>query len=319
MPALERVKCLVDIFNERFSRYDLTLTAEDVERGSGVIQNGDDGWPLDVAYRFGADADGEYLDYYFWYSYHQNIPDHIRIRADRRDADGAWITMEELTFEWRSNYDEALGAAMWLVDDALTGFYRHGMTADKLMSLYRSTGPDPYIRYEDRSLARAANPISAWFFIYQPIPFNAWGYAEVVSNRLCGASVKEPSLSLAGWQGRYDRYDKHRMEAQLFLDRKVRLTRDIPAGDAVIPAGSTGNTSEYDYFDSRDAIDYTRQVPVIFDQKTLPSWRRALNMVLGIGDRRETLDLAVPYDALEFVEGDTIYSANLDKVYAEIR
>lgn len=376
MPAMENVKCLVDVFNERFSRYDMALTAEDVERGSGVIDNGDDGWPLDVPYRFGTDAAGEYLDYYFWYSYHQMVPDHIRIRCDlrdemlpvqdpcysyppdateeektrreqehyasnrriggmlcakgfessrikenvpvqvvyvsRRDESGAWITKEELTFEWRGNYDEALGAAMWLVDDAMASLYRHGMNSEELMALYRASGPDPYIRYEDRLLAQAANPPSAWFFIYQPIPFNAWGYAETVCHRLCSTPIMEPSVSLTGWQGRYDRYDRHRMESQLFLDRSVRLTCDLPVGDTVIPIGRNGEIGTYEY-------DYVSGVPVIFALEPLSLWRRIFNFYFDVQDRRTPLALAVPYDALEFVESDAVYSAYLDEVFAEIR
>ena len=84
----EAVAKLTEKFNERFSKYELVLTAEDVERGSGVIENGDNGWPLEVPYRFGVDADGDYLDYYFSYSYHQMTPDHIRIRHNRRDEIG---------------------------------------------------------------------------------------------------------------------------------------------------------------------------------------------------------------------------------------
>ena len=376
MPAMEKVKCLVDVFNERFSRYDMALTAEDVERGSGVIDNdGDDnGWPLEVPYRFGTDAEGDYLEYNFSFSYHQD-PEHIRIRSgrldewlpsygagswhssvakneeilrldqendtanrpifvnltakgrtienvpvqvvyvSRRDENGVWITTEEMNFEWRGNYNEALGAAMWLVKHTLECLHRHGMTADELLSLYRVSGPDPYIRYEDRLLAQAANPLSAWFFIYQPIPFNAWGYAETVCHRLCSTPIMEPSLSLSGWQGRYDRYDRHRMESQLFLDRNVRLTCDLPLGDTVIPAGRNGKISKHNH----DTDDYGCEVPVIFALEPLSLWRRIFNFYFDVQDRRTPLALAVPYDALEFVESDAVYSAYLDEVFAEIR
>lgn len=379
MPTMENVKCLVEIFNERFRIYDLILTAEDVERGSGVIENGDDGWPLELPYRFGVDADGDYIDYYFSYSYHQMTPDHIRIRCDhrdeqlpvqepgysypsdttekektrrgqehytenrrisgmlcakgfepsqkkenvpvqvvyvsRRDKNGAWITTEEMNFEWRGNYDEALGAAMWLVDDALLSLHRHGMTAAELLMLYRTSGPDPYIRYENRSLARAANPISAGFVIYQPIPFNAWGYAETASHRLCGSPLAEPSRTLAGWQGRYDRFDKQRMESQLFLDRTVWLNRDIRHSEIWLLEGATGKITGHNRYVDTDNYNYSCEVPVMFEVNTLPFWERMLNCF-----RSDTpLVVAVPFDAIEFAESDEVYSAHLDEVFAEIR
>jgi hypothetical protein len=377
MPDVEKVKCLVEIFNERFSEYDLILTDEDVERGSGVIESGDDGYPLEVPYRFGVDADGDYLDYYFSYSYHQMFPDHMRIRhnrrderlpvleprsgypsdateeeicrleqdnyaenrrisgmlcakgfeasqtrenvrvqvvyVSRRDENGTWITTEELTFDWQGNYDEALGAAMWIVDDALSSLHRHGMTADELFALYRVSGPDPYIRYKNPPLATLGYPYSDSFFVYQPLPFNAWGYAEVVSNHLCGTPIDVPSRSLAGWQGRYDRHDKHRMEAQLFLDRKVWLTKDFMAEETVIPAGSSGKIAEFS--DER----YSNEVPVMLDLEPLPLWRQIFNFFFDLPDRRTPLVWGVPYDVLEFADSDTVYAAQLDEVFAEIR
>jgi len=379
MPAIEEVKCLVEKFNEQFSKYDLILTAEDVERGCGVIENGDDGWPMEVPYRFGTDADGDYLDYYFSFSYHQGYPDHIRIRSDRRDEqlpiqapfysypsdateeekslrekeyhssnsrifgmlcakgfesssirndkpvqavyvsrrdmDGAWVTNEELTFIWGGDYNASLGAAMWLVDDALATLYRHGMTADELLTLYKASGPDPYIRYENHSLALAANPISASFVIYQPIPFNAWGHAEVTSYRLCGTSLEEPSRSLADWQGRYDRYEKERMESQLFLDRTVWLNRDICHGEIWLLEGATGKIAGHNRYVDTDNYNYSCEVPVMFEVNTLPFWERMLNCF-----RSDTpLVVAVPYDAIEFAESDEVFSAHLDEVFAEIR
>lgn len=378
MPTMEKVKCLVEIFNERFSKYDLILTAEDVERGSGVIENGDDGWPLEVPYRFGTDADGDYLEYEFSFSYHQD-PEHIRIRSgrldewlpiygpgswhssdvtkeeilrleqvndtanrpifvnltakgrtienvpaqvvyvSRRDENGAWITTEEMNFEWRGNYDDALGAAMWLVKDALESLHRHGMTADELLTLYRASGSDPYIRYEYRSLARAANPVSAWYIIYQPIPFNAWGYAETASHRLCGTPLEEPSRSLAEWQGRYDRYEKERMESQLFLNRAVRLTQDIFAGNSAIPAGSIGRIAPHGRLVDTDTFDFIVTAPVMFEPPPLPLWRQLANFLFDRPGGHEPVIVAVPYDALEFMESDAVYAAYLDEVYAEIR
>lgn len=381
MPAMESVKELVEAFNERFSKYELVMTAKDVERGIGVIDNGDDGdgWPLEVPYRFGADEDGDYLDYSFSFSYHQGSPDHIRIRSGRRDQslpvpgpggwhssdameeevsrleqenyaanrsisgmlaakgfepsrtkdnvpvqvvyvsrrnpDGRWITTEELTFEWRGNYDEALGAARWLVEDSLANLHRHGMSADELLALYRACGPDPYIRYEDRLLAMAANPISASLVIYQPIPFNAWGYAEVVSHRLCGTPLEEPSRSLAGWQGRYDRYDKERMESQLFLGRTVWLSRDISHGEIWLLEGATGKIAGHNRYVDTGNYNYACEVPVMFEVNRLPFWERMLNFF-----RSDTpLVVAVPYNALEFGESDAVYTAELDEIYAEIR
>ncbi|MFZ4859305.1 MAG: hypothetical protein ACOYL3_23250 [Desulfuromonadaceae bacterium] len=383
MPDIETVKCLVEIFNDRFSKHDLILTDEDIERGSGEIENGDDGWPLQVPYRFGADADGDYLDYYFSFSYHQMVPDHYRIRCDRRDeqlpvvapfysypseateeektrrkqeyhaensrisgmlcakgfesssirndkpvlavyvsrrdADGIWVTKEELTFICGDNYIDALGAAMWIVDDALASLHRHNMTADELLALYRAFGPDPYIRYENRPLARAANPISASFVIYQPIPFNAWGYAELSANRLCGTPLEEPSRSLAGWQRRYDCYDKHRMESQLFLNRVVRLTQDIFAGNSAMPAGSIGKIAPHGRLVDTDTFDYIVAIPVMFEPTPLPLWRQLANYLFDRPGGHEPLIVAVPYDALEFVESDAVYAAYLDEVYAEIR
>lgn len=87
----------------------------------------------------------------------ENAPVQV-VYVSRRDEYGTWITTEEQIFEWRGNYDESLGAAVRLVDDALASLHRYGMTVDELLALYRACGPDPYIRYENRSLARAANP-----------------------------------------------------------------------------------------------------------------------------------------------------------------
>lgn len=379
MRSMEKLKCLVEIFNERFSKHDLILTTEDVERGNGIIENGDEGWPLEVSYRFGADADGDYLDYYFSFSCHQGCPDHIRIRSDRRDEqlpivepsysypsgateeekslrekeyyssnnriwgmlcakgfesspirndkpvlavyisrrdmDGAWVTNEELTFVWDGDYNAALGAAMWLVDDAVSNLHRHGMTADELLALYRASGPDPFIRYENRSLAQAANPISANFFIYQPIPFNAWGYAETACHKLCGTPLQEPSRSLAGWQGRYDRYDKQRMESQLFLDRKVRILREISIAGHLFPEGSIGTIDMFEQF------DLAMHVPVSFKPEPLPILERVFNCLFDSNNHNHIKELqaAIPYDELEFVESDEVYAAELDKTYAEIR
>jgi hypothetical protein len=380
MPDVEKVKCLVEKFNDQFSKYDLILYTDDVERGSGVIESGeDDGWPLRMPYRFGADSDGDYLDYYFSFSYHQMVPDHYRIRCDRRNeqlpveapfysypsdateeeitrrqqeyhaensrisgmlcakgfesssirndkpvlalyvsrrgADGIWVTKEELTFIWGDNYNDALGAVMWIVDDALASLHRHGMTADELLVLYRASGPDPYIRYENRPLARAANPISASFVIYQPIPFNAWGYAEAVARRLCGEPEAEPSRSLTGWQGRYDRYDKERMESQLFLGRSVWLNRDILNGEIWLLEGTTGKIAGHNRYVETDNYNYRCEVPVMFEPKKFPFWKRMLSYFQS----DTPLVVAVPYDALEFGESDALYSVYLDEEYAEIR
>lgn len=374
---------LVDLFNEQFDRYGLILTSEDVARGSGDVENGDDCLPLVLSYRFGADADGEYLDYYFSLSYHQGYPDHVRMRngrehellpiqapfysypagateeqkarleeayhaedrrifgmlcakgfetsrvrddvpvqvvyVSRRGTDGGWSTSEELVFSWSGNYGAALGAATWLVDDALASLHRHGMTAAELLALYRAGGPDPYIRYEDRSLAQAANPISAWFIIYQPIPFNAWGYAEIAAHRLCGTPLDEPSRALDGWQGRYDRHDRQRMEAQLFLDRRVKLIRDICQGGITLPAGSEGTIAAHGTHGENGRLNYRCEAPVVFAREKLPLWRKTLNAAFGLADRREPLVVAVPFDTMEFAESDAAHAAYLDEVYAEIR
>lgn len=383
MSDMDSLHSLVAVFNEQFDRYGLALTPEDVALGSGDIENGDDCLPLVLSYRFGKDADGEFLDYYFSLSYHQGYPDHIRMRKGQRDeklpiespyftypadateeykarleevycsenrrifgmlcakgfekshvrdtvpvqvvyvsrrgSDGNWNTTEELVFPWNGNYAAALGAATWLVDDALASLHRHGMTAAELLALYRAGGPDPYIRYEDRSLAQAANPISACYVIYQPIPFNSWGYAETAAHRLCGTPLAEQSRALACWQGRYDRYNRQRMESQLFLDRRVKLTRDICRCRITLPAGREGKIAGHGIHVESARFDYRCEAPVIFVREQLPLWRQVLNAAFGLTERREPLVVAIPYDAMEFAESDAVYAAHLEAVYAEIR
>jgi len=237
----------------------------------------------------------------------------------RRDTHGNWATADKIEFAWLGNHDDALGAAMWLVDDYLEQTYRHGMGLDELLARYRLHGPDPFIIYENRSLARAANPVSAWFLICQPIPFNAWGYAEEVARRLCGEPEREISRSLASWQGRYDRYDRHCMEAQLFLNRAVRVTRDIDDGKTCITAGSVGKIAAHNRQVDTDQYDYTRETPVMFESPLRLPWRRAVDFVFGKINRDEPVVMAIPYDALEFVESDAEYAAEIDETYREIR
>ncbi len=244
----------------------------------------------------------------------ENAPVQV-VYVSRRDENGTWITTEELTFEWRGKYDESLGAVLRLIDNALATLHRHGMAADELMALYRVVGPDPYIRYENRSLARAANPISASFVIYQPIPFNAWGYAEVASHKLCGTSLDEPSRSLDGWKGRFDRFDKHRMESQLFLNRTVWINRDIFHDENCLLEGATGIIAGHSRDVDTDSYNFSCEVPVLFDPERLPFRER-----MSYSFQRNTpLVVAVPYESLEFAESDAMYAVYLDEEYAGIR
>lgn len=239
--------------------------------------------------------------------------------VSRCDTAGVWRTTEEYAFYWLGNYDKALGAAMWLVDDYLERIYRHGMGVDELLASYRSNGPDPFLRYEDRALAQAANPVSAWFVIYQPLPFNAWGYAETVARRLCGLPEGESSRSLSYLVGRYDRYDRHRMESQLLLNRGVRLVRDVSEGRVTMPAGSIGQISPGSLPVDTDKYDYSREAPVMFDPPPQSLWRRIVDTISCRTVARKEVVMAVPYTAMEVVESDAEYAAKLDDIYGEIR
>lgn len=68
---------VVERFNARFRPWEIELAANDAaSRGSGLIQ--EHGWAIDFS--FGADADGEYLDYYA--SHRMTDDEHVRLRAD---------------------------------------------------------------------------------------------------------------------------------------------------------------------------------------------------------------------------------------------
>ena len=67
---------IVRIFDEAFERWEIHLPPEDAEaRRRGSIQSA--GWAID--YLFGADEQGEYLDYYA--SHRLTNDRHMRIRA----------------------------------------------------------------------------------------------------------------------------------------------------------------------------------------------------------------------------------------------
>jgi len=66
-------------------------------------------------------------------------------------------------------YEEAVTAASKVVEDYIRSAYREGMSAEELLSSYRTFGDDPYIVPDD------GTP-----------PFSAWAYAERLCRELCG-------------------------------------------------------------------------------------------------------------------------------------
>jgi hypothetical protein len=233
----------------------------------------------------------------------------------RRDAEGKWQKSEELVFDLEAGPELPLRAAKGVVDDALSELQRTGMTAEELMSLYRNSGPDPYIYIEDRALAALGYPHSHWCLVYTSFPFNAWGYAEEACQRLCGSPVGEPSHSLAGWERRYDQCDLLRMKAQLFLGRKVRLIADIDVNGKLIPGGSIGKIS---CWLSEDKCDYSREVPIIFEPAPQSVWRRLTDFMICRRERPSTSLLTVPLRMLEFAESDAAFSSQLYEIYTEV-
>ena len=86
-----------------------------------------------------------------------------------RVADNAHYPEEGRRQGEYDTYQEAVAAAMKIVDDYLESAFREGMTAAELMGSYTMFGEDPYI-IPDRGEAR----------------FSARDYAEERARKLCG-------------------------------------------------------------------------------------------------------------------------------------
>lgn len=76
-PVSDPLGRAIECFNARFRPWEIELPANNVaSRASGLIQ--EHGWAIDFS--FGADEDGEYLDYYA--SHRMTDDEHVRLRAD---------------------------------------------------------------------------------------------------------------------------------------------------------------------------------------------------------------------------------------------
>lgn len=196
-------------------------------------------------------------------------------------------TTEELVTPCSDDTGSVIAHCQQLIDTFLAVTHQPEMTHAELFDRYRSEGPDPYVRYEERGT-------SEFFTNSMSVAFNAWGYAECACRTLCGQELGEPSRSLAHWQGRYQEYDRKRMMSQLLLSRRVRLMRLMRECSGVIgtfPAGTEGTVGMHAYYIGGSTFDWRIELPVIFD----------------VADERGQVTFGVPYDALEFVESDEEY------------
>lgn len=191
---------------------------------------------------------------------------------------------EYQVFPYAPEFNVVLASCRELIDRFLAEFYRQGMTPDELFARYRHEGPDPYIRYEERGG-------SEYFTSSIAVSFNAWGYTEIACRSLCGQEPGKPSRSLALWKGRYQAFDRKRMESQLLLRRRVRLTRECSGMIGLFPAGIEGIIGMHAYYIGASCFDWSIELPVIFD----------------VADERGQVTFGIPYDALEFVESDEEY------------
>ena len=195
---------------------------------------------------------------------------------------------EEQVFPYAPEFDVVLASCRELIDRFLAEVYRPGMSPNELFTRYRYEGPDPYIRYEERGG-------SEYFTSSMAVSFNALGYAEIACRSLCGQEPGEPSRSLALWKGRYQEFDRKRMESQLLLGRQVRLTRECSGIIGTFPAGIEGIIGMHAYYIGASSFDWSIELPVIFD----------------VADERAQATFGVPYDAMEFVEDDEGYIQNI--------
>lgn len=198
--------------------------------------------------------------------------------------------VEELVMPYCDDTGGVIEHCKQLVDLFLAETHQPGMTVEELFTQYRSEGPDPYARYEERGA-------SDFFANTKSVRFNAWGYAECVCRTLCGQEPGEPSRSLAHWQGRYQEYDRKRMMSQLLLWRRVRLTRECSGMIGTFPAGTEGTIGMHAYYIGASTFDWRIELPVILD----------------VADERGQVTFGIPYDALEFVECDETLMQKLAK------
>lgn len=215
---------------------------------------------------------------------------------------GRWSTAEEATFPCSDGPGPAVAKAQGIVDSFLAENHTSDMTAGELFARYRQEGPDPYIRYESRG--RRAHHWVELELLNMAVPFNAWGYAETACRQLCGEESGESSCNLALWQGRYHDYDRKRMEAQLLLGRRVRLTRDCSGMIGDFPAGTAGVIGMHAHYIEDSIFDWRVELPVILRRGRLSALRRWFGFLYDLPDNREEVTFGIPYAALEFVESN---------------
>jgi len=209
---------------------------------------------------------------------------YVRTCSDNHEQE----TTEELVMPYSDDACSVIAHCKQLIDSFLAVTHLPGMTHAELFDRYRSEGPDPYVRYEERG-------ISEFFTNSMSVAFNAWGYAECACRILCGQEAGEPSRSLAHWQGRCQEYDRKRMVSQLLLSRRVRLVRECSGMIGTFPAGTVGTVGMHAHYIGASTFDWRVEVPVVFD----------------VADERSQITFGIPYDALEFVESDEEYMQSM--------
>lgn len=201
-------------------------------------------------------------------------------------------TTEELVTPYSDDTSSLIAHCKQLIDSFLAVTHQPGMTHAELFDRYRSEGPAPYIRYEERG-------VSEFFTNSMSVAFNTWGYAECACRILCGQETGELSRSLAHWQGRYQEYDRKRMMSQLLLSRRVQLVRECSGVIGTFPAGTEGIVGMHAYYIGASTFDWRIELPVILD----------------VADERSQVTFGIPYDALEFVESDEEYMQSMRRIH----
>ena len=115
--------------------------------------------------------------------------------------------------------------------------------------------------------------------------FDAWEYARKRCAALCQEALPSYFERVVALKGRYDVYDRCRIEAHCVMGRRVRFNRECSGAIGSFPEGTEGTIGTHDYCVGASCFD----------------WRIELPVILAVADSRKLVTFGVPYEALEFV------------------